>query len=115
MSFVDSTVGKRFFWRALHNGTLKFFEFSFFVFIYIYRYHQYGFKRLLKLAAKVGIAWICGYGKPRTWVFLMSEDSIVVELKHYERIVSISESDLAGRNEHVTSEVEFSEDDYDYE
>lgn len=45
----------------------------------------------------------------------MSEDSIVVELKHYERIVSISESDLAGRNEHVTSEVEFSEDDYDYE
>ena len=115
MSFVDSTVGKRFFWRARHNGTLEFFKFSFFVFVYIQRYQQYGFKRLLKLAAKVGVVWICRHVKPITWVFLLSEDFIVVELKHYERIVSISESDLACRNKRITSVIESSEDDDDYE
>ena len=45
----------------------------------------------------------------------MTEDFIVVQLKHYERIVSISESEFACRNQRITSVIESSEDDDDYD
>lgn len=39
----------------------------------------------------------------------------MVELKHYERIVSLVESELTCRNKRITCVIESSKDDDDYE